>query len=415
MKLSICIPTKERAEYLQHSIQTALAIEDDEIEIIVSNNASQDDTAEVLSRITDPRLKVLNTGSRVSMRQNFENCMEAVTGEYVIFFGDDDGIISSQVPALKLILEKHRPDALSWPTGQYGWPIPGYGKNPGGLRLTKSKVLGTAQKMDAEAYRRNLLSCDLTTLEGRPRIYHGAVSTKHMEEIRKISGHYFAGSIPDIYFTYASIMMKSNVYHIRHPFTINAYSPKSNGGSQKDNSKNIESTPAKEFDQENRKDAIKDIVDFGISVPSVLFSTMETVIETMSWSREEIDYANWYQFVIEGTQNFTGDKLIYRDEQLDAHSQNLGSPEALDFARKNLDIKSTVWKKIRRKLTENWAKRYSVRVSGLAPNGENTIHTIEQKISRILGANLEQSLQNPSSSKNKWRAILNSARAEKSK
>lgn len=37
-KVSIVIPTRERAEYLHYSIQTALAIDDADIEILINDN-----------------------------------------------------------------------------------------------------------------------------------------------------------------------------------------------------------------------------------------------------------------------------------------------------------------------------------------------------------------------------------------
>ena len=106
MKLSIVIPTRERIQYLQESIRTALAIEDIDIEIIVSDNASSDNTAVILSDIDDIRFKYTHTGKRVSMRANFENGLNNCTGDYIMFFGDDDGVLPKQIPILKNILEK---------------------------------------------------------------------------------------------------------------------------------------------------------------------------------------------------------------------------------------------------------------------------------------------------------------------
>jgi len=71
MRLSIIIPTCERVKYLEHSIKTALAIRDTNVEIIVSDNASTDGTFKVLSKINDPRFKYINTGKRVSMLLKF--------------------------------------------------------------------------------------------------------------------------------------------------------------------------------------------------------------------------------------------------------------------------------------------------------------------------------------------------------
>ena len=73
MLISIIIPSRDRAVYLKYSVQTALAIQDKNIEIIVSDNASIDHTREVIRSIEDTRLKYFNTNKRISMRANFEN------------------------------------------------------------------------------------------------------------------------------------------------------------------------------------------------------------------------------------------------------------------------------------------------------------------------------------------------------
>ena len=77
MLISIIIPSRDRALYLKYSVQTALNIQDDNIEIIISDNASTDHTKEVIRGINDRRLKYFNTNKRISMRANFENALRA--------------------------------------------------------------------------------------------------------------------------------------------------------------------------------------------------------------------------------------------------------------------------------------------------------------------------------------------------
>ena len=66
--------------------------------------------------------------------------LKASSGDYVIFFGDDDGIIPDQFKHLRYILEEHTPDSLSWDFLTYVWPIEGYGKKTGGLRFEFRKI-----------------------------------------------------------------------------------------------------------------------------------------------------------------------------------------------------------------------------------------------------------------------------------
>jgi len=178
MKISIIIPTRERVEYLRYSIQTALEIVDDNLEIVICNNASQDDTEAVIKSFSDPRIKYVNTGARISMRENFNRALNESSGDYVIFFGDDDGIVPGQFKYLRQLLETHRPDGLSWNRATYGWPVEGYGRKTGGVRFYRHSVYGTPYAYDPKE--RNLdalMGCRLNHIAPvTPNIYHGCVS-----------------------------------------------------------------------------------------------------------------------------------------------------------------------------------------------------------------------------------------------
>ena len=112
LKISLIIPTRERSHYLYYALQTALQIKDDNIEIIVSDNFSHDNTSAVVERFTDTLLKYIRTPNRVSMRENFNSAALKSTGDYIIFFGDDDGILPGQFKYLRRILEEHRTDGI---------------------------------------------------------------------------------------------------------------------------------------------------------------------------------------------------------------------------------------------------------------------------------------------------------------
>jgi len=53
MFISIVIPTRERAETLRYALAACARIDDSQIEIVVSDNASLDDTAAVVAAQRD--------------------------------------------------------------------------------------------------------------------------------------------------------------------------------------------------------------------------------------------------------------------------------------------------------------------------------------------------------------------------
>jgi len=89
-KVTIGIPTLNRAAYLRVALQSALAQTYSNLEVLVSNNACTDETATLLSSISDPRLRVITQPSTIAMMENFNACVNAATGKYFLLLSDDD-------------------------------------------------------------------------------------------------------------------------------------------------------------------------------------------------------------------------------------------------------------------------------------------------------------------------------------
>jgi glycosyltransferase involved in cell wall biosynthesis len=90
--ITIAIPTFNRAALLKQCIQSALSQTYDNIEVLVSDNASTDDTREVLRGFNDERLRVLRQQTNMGLLPNWNACLAAAAGEYVVFVSDDDRI-----------------------------------------------------------------------------------------------------------------------------------------------------------------------------------------------------------------------------------------------------------------------------------------------------------------------------------
>ena len=71
-KVSVVIPTRERHDTLYHCLRTVVDQDVDDLEIVVSDNASSSDTRDVVESFRSPRMKYVNTGQRLSMTHNFE-------------------------------------------------------------------------------------------------------------------------------------------------------------------------------------------------------------------------------------------------------------------------------------------------------------------------------------------------------
>ena len=90
--VTIAIPTFNRASWLRDCISAALAQSYQRFEVLVSDNASTDATSEVLSGISERRLRILTQESNIGQIPNWNACLAEAKGDYVVFVSDDDRI-----------------------------------------------------------------------------------------------------------------------------------------------------------------------------------------------------------------------------------------------------------------------------------------------------------------------------------
>ena len=91
--VSICIPTYNRAErYLRECIQTAVDQTYPNIEIIVSDNCSTDNTQEIVESFGEKRIQYVRHAENIGPINNFNYCLQAAKGDFFLLLHDDDQI-----------------------------------------------------------------------------------------------------------------------------------------------------------------------------------------------------------------------------------------------------------------------------------------------------------------------------------
>lgn len=89
MKVSVIMPAYNAAAYIEAAISSVLAQTYSDLEIIVVDDGSVDNTLEILDSITDPRLKVIHTENHgVSAARN--TALDIVQTDYVAYLDADD-------------------------------------------------------------------------------------------------------------------------------------------------------------------------------------------------------------------------------------------------------------------------------------------------------------------------------------
>lgn len=412
--ISLVIPTRERAFYLQESLQTALRIQDNRLEILVSDNASCDSTQEMIQAIDDRRLSYVNTGGRVSMRQNFEFALQQSRGDYVIFIGDDDAILPSQFRFLRCILEQRRPDALSWDRPTYGWPVNGYGNRTGSVKFQRSSVFGNVETVDCATSKQRLLACNLGEQGPKPAIYHGCVSREFLRSISGPDGECFRSSIPDVFVTYQAVLRNANAIHTSHPFTLNGYSPASTGGGHHAyKASDPRSKPARQFSEENQQDPVQDVMGAALSVPLAFFSTLETVRSLSESDLGTPDYRAWYHYVLNSAR--AGDDVTQQKLKtiLQTHAETTGTQTELAEASRPATKVNGKIRKYSQRLGKVRAMMHRKRVTAEI-DGRNNALTAAITYDHVLGSDYEGILNETATQGQCWKAALRRCREPRS-
>lgn len=104
--LSVVIPVYNGGKYIAEALESVLAEKDIDMEVIVGDHSSTDDTREIVARYeNDPRVKVITTPSGGYVQRSWRNVSDHASGTYIKLVCADDivypGILSRQVHLLE--------------------------------------------------------------------------------------------------------------------------------------------------------------------------------------------------------------------------------------------------------------------------------------------------------------------------
>lgn len=251
MKISLVVPTRSRAVYLRetlHTVAAAAALCPVEVEVVVSDNASEDDTPQVCRDAGLANLVYLRQPQRLSMRQNFEAALNAATGSHIVFIGDDDGVAPQGFARLAEMAASGDHEILKWRVVNYIWPDPGRGGR-GSVLLRTNKLSGRVRRIDPQAQLADFIDGRFGTYQSGGMIYHGCIRRDLIDRVRAAQdGTYFRTSCPDVYASVANLLHARNpILAADIPVTIGGASPRSNGVSGKEYTQTAQATQGSEY------------------------------------------------------------------------------------------------------------------------------------------------------------------------
>jgi len=107
IKVSIILPTYNGAKYIRESIDSCLNQTYENIELIIVDDGSVDETSEIIKSYKDKRIKYIrhkqNRGISHALNTGFKNA----TGEYLTWSSDDNFYASEAIECMVNALNKH--------------------------------------------------------------------------------------------------------------------------------------------------------------------------------------------------------------------------------------------------------------------------------------------------------------------
>jgi len=243
-KFSVIIPTRERSDTLQSSLKTCVGQDYDNLEIIVSDNFSTDNTREIVESFDDPRIRYINTGKRLGMAGNWEFALSHITDGYLTFLGDDDGLLPDSISAVNAIIQDTGCVALTSKNAEYHWPSQDESRRN---RLT----IPLQDSLERRNSRETLLQVIRNQRSYRelPWLYRGFASHEVVKRAMHADGTFFRSQNPDIYSAVALSCVTDSYYFLSRPFALNGVSRHSIGVAQF--TRGGSAWPKQQFETEN--------------------------------------------------------------------------------------------------------------------------------------------------------------------
>ena len=88
--VSICVPAFDAGRWIRSAVESALAQTYERFELLVADNASADDTVEIVRGFDDPRIRVETATETVSAVRNHNRAIRLSRGAFVKFLHADD-------------------------------------------------------------------------------------------------------------------------------------------------------------------------------------------------------------------------------------------------------------------------------------------------------------------------------------
>jgi glycosyltransferase involved in cell wall biosynthesis len=113
-KVSVIVPIYNQLPFIRETVDSVLAQDHPDIELVLSDDGSTDGTSDVLGEYAErhpARVKVVTAERNTGIAGAFNRALDAHTGEYIAWLGGDDVMLPGKLSRQVAVLQA-RPDAV---------------------------------------------------------------------------------------------------------------------------------------------------------------------------------------------------------------------------------------------------------------------------------------------------------------
>jgi glycosyltransferase involved in cell wall biosynthesis len=110
VKFSICIPNYNYERYIERTIRSALEQSHDDVEILISDNASTDRSVDFIEAIVDTRVNLRVNACNVGFAGNLDRAASMASGDCMIMLSSDDMIRPGALATYQRFLDALGPE-----------------------------------------------------------------------------------------------------------------------------------------------------------------------------------------------------------------------------------------------------------------------------------------------------------------
>lgn len=107
-RVSVCIPAYNAASYIRQAVESALAQNYSDFEIVVVDNCSTDETASLVERLSQNsggRIRYFKNEQNIGLVPNLNRCLAHARGQYIKFLCADDMLLAGCLEKMAASLE----------------------------------------------------------------------------------------------------------------------------------------------------------------------------------------------------------------------------------------------------------------------------------------------------------------------